>query len=121
MVKTILIADDDADVRGLVTEILQNAGHRVCAVNDGGQVLAAADRVQPDLIILDWVMPTTTGLEACMELRALSRFTEIPIVFLTGRDLPLEMGLGFAAGADEYLPKPFRPADLRKLVDELLY
>jgi len=108
----ILVGDDDADSRRLVSASLVWAGFRVCEAETGNEALAAAQREQPALVILDVGLPVVSGYMVCRELR--DRYGEgLPIIFLSGeRTDPLDRVAGLLVGADDYLVKPFSPDEL---------
>jgi two-component system, OmpR family, response regulator len=106
----IIVAEDDAEIRSLVADYLRKNGFRV-DVADGGAALdrhlAAAG--EPDLIVLDVMMPGEDGLAICRRLRASSR---VPILMLTAKSDDIDRIIGLEMGADDYLPKPFNPREL---------
>lgn len=106
MTETILTIDDDPDIRDLMSLALQEAGYRVVGASDGPGGIAAYHAHQPDLIVLDIGLGAMDGLEVCRQLRAVST---TPIVFVTSRAEEVDQLVGFAAGADDYLTKPFSP------------
>lgn len=106
----IVVVEDDAEIRMLLKDYLQRQGLRVDAA-DGG---AALDRLisefgEPDLIVLDIMMPGEDGLSICRRLRATSR---VPIIMLTARGEDVDRIVGLEIGADDYLAKPFNPREL---------
>ncbi|MFE5210343.1 SpoIIE family protein phosphatase [Streptomyces sp. NPDC056600] len=108
----VLVADDNADMRGYLTRLLTGAGYRVRAVGDGVEALEAARAVQPDLIVGDVMMPRMDGLAMVGALRADSRTASVPVLLLSaraGQEASIE---GLEAGADDYLVKPFAAAEL---------
>jgi len=116
----ILVADDDADIRLLVVMRLQHSGHEVTGVPDGRAALDACRESGPDLVVLDVMMPGMDGLEACRELRAHPTTAKTPVILLTARAQTADVEAGLAAGADDYVTKPFSPRDLAERVDSLL-
>jgi two-component system response regulator MprA len=108
---TILIAEDDRQVREALERILRFEGYGVVSVNDGAAALGAIDEHHPDAVILDVMMPLVDGLSACRRLRA--RGDRTPVLMLTARDEVTDRVAGLDAGADDYLAKPFS-------LDELL-
>ena len=108
---TILVAEDDKQVRESLIRVLEFEGYRVVAVNDGAQALEAYDESSPDLCLLDVMMPMVDGLDVCRRLRA--RGERVPILCLTARVEISDRVAGLDAGADDYLAKPFA-------LDELL-
>lgn len=109
---TVLVADDDADIRELVAFKLREEGHDVHAVADGEAALRTIDEVTPDLVLLDVMMPRRTGLEVCEELRSSPRTAAIPVILLTSRAQEADVEQGFTSGADDYIVKPFSPREL---------
>jgi DNA-binding response OmpR family regulator len=118
MPATILVAEDQADIRDLIVLNLRNAGYAVQAVADGLEALASQAEKASDLLILDLMMPGLDGLEVCKALRAKGRAT--PILMLTAKSTELDRVLGLELGADDYLTKPFSLAELLARVKALL-
>ncbi|HEV7913235.1 MAG TPA: response regulator transcription factor, partial [Albitalea sp.] len=118
MPSTILVAEDQADIRDLIVMNLRNAGYAVSAVADGPSALSAQLDEARDLLILDLRMPGLDGLEVCKALRSRGRST--PILMLTAKSTELDRVLGLELGADDYLTKPFSLAELLARVKALL-
>ena len=118
MPSTILVVDDSEVVLTLVELDLKEAGYRVALARDGRSGLKIARQVNPDLIILDVQMPEMDGYEACRQLR--KSFAHIPIIMLTSLSNLSNMRAGYAAGADDYITKPFKPLELRMRIESLL-
>lgn len=116
----ILIAEDERDIRELVTFTLQFGGHEVIAVTNGEEAVEAARKDPPELILLDVRMPRMTGYEACRRLKSDPTLRHIPVVFLSAKGQELEVQTGLEAGAAEYILKPFSPDQLNKRITELL-
>jgi CheY-like chemotaxis protein len=116
----IIIAEDERDIRDLIAFTLRYAGHEVVTVDNGEDAVASAQLEMPDLIILDVRMPRMTGYEACQKIKADPRTHAIPVVFLSAKGQDAEIRTGLAAGATEYLLKPFAPTDLVEKVRQLL-
>ena len=108
-VRTVLLVDDDPNLREVARYALSQAGFRVEEAANGRDALAAARARPPDLIVLDVRMPEMDGLEVCRELRKTSR---VPIVFLSSADEEIDRVLGLELGGDDYLGKPFSPREL---------
>lgn len=106
----ILIADDDQGVRESLRRSLIFNGYTVVLAEDGAEALKMIETEQPDLAILDVMMPKQSGLEVCRELR--SHGDDLPILILTARDTVSERVAGLDAGADDYVPKPFALEEL---------
>jgi two-component system OmpR family response regulator len=105
----VLVVDDDPHLREVVSYALQRDGFSVRTVRDGREALAEVDRLPPDLVVLDVMMPELDGLEVCKRLRARGR---LPIVFLSSRDEEVDRVLGLELGGDDYITKPFSTREL---------
>jgi len=105
----ILIVDDDAEIRNLLRDYLQQNGYRALAVADGRYMRHSLEENQIDLIVLDLMLPGEDGLSLCRNLRARS---DIPVIMLTARGEETDRIIGLEMGADDYLPKPFNPREL---------
>lgn len=116
MERKILLADDDPEIRGVVRILLESEGYQVVEASDGAQAVSAADGTV-DLIILDVMMPACDGYSACMEIRKKST---APILFLTAKTQDSDKTMGFSAGGDDYLAKPFSFPELVSRVKALL-
>ena len=116
----ILVADDDQDLNDLVTMKLEAAGHEVVSVVDGENALSRAISDKPDLIVLDWMLPRRNGLEVCREVRSDPGLSGTRILMLTARAQEVDVERAFAAGAEEYITKPFSPRELVLRVTALL-
>jgi DNA-binding response OmpR family regulator len=117
----VLVADDDPDIRELVRFKLEQGGHEVTTVADGDAALEAARANGPyALILLDVMMPRRTGIEVCEALRADPTMRAVPILLLTAKAQEADVERGFAAGADDYIVKPFSPRELSSRVTAAL-
>jgi CheY-like chemotaxis protein len=116
----ILIAEDERDIRDLVTFTLRFAGHEVVAAANGEEAVQLALKEIPELIMMDVRMPKMTGYEACRLIKAEPTLQHIPVVFLSAKGQENEVKTGILAGASEYLLKPFAPDQLTKKVAEIL-
>jgi DNA-binding response OmpR family regulator len=117
---TVLLAEDDADIRFLVTFKLERAGHEVRGFGDGVSALADAREHPPDLAVLDVMMPGMSGLDVCRELRRDPATAAVPVIFLSACAEQADIAAGFAAGADDYIVKPFSPREFATRVSALL-
>lgn len=117
---TIVIAEDDRDIRLLLVDKLRRSGLEVSAADDGLAALKAIREQLPDIAILDVQMPHLSGIEVCREVRADPRTADLPIIMLTARARPQDLDLAFAAGADDYVVKPFSPRQLLTRVETIL-
>jgi two-component system phosphate regulon response regulator PhoB len=119
-VVSVLVVDDDRDIRDLLVFKLRQVGFDVFAEADGEAGLAAAIEVRPDVVVVDWMMPKLTGLEVCQQLRAHDDVRSVGIILLTARAQEVDVSRGFAAGADDYVVKPFSPRELVDRIQALL-
>lgn len=120
MANRILAVDDNHVNLKVVSATLQHAGYEVITAEDGPSALESANKNQPDLIILDVMMPDMDGYEVCRRLRKDPKTQQIPVIMLTAHDSLDEKLKGFEAGADDYLTKPFQPVELQARVKVLL-
>jgi DNA-binding response OmpR family regulator len=113
----ILVVEDEATLRSTVAYNLNKAGHEVRTAGDGEQALALAAAEQPDLVVLDIMLPVMDGFEVCRQLRQRS---SVPVIFLTARDDEIDRVVGLEIGGDDYLTKPFSMRELLARVKALL-
>ena len=109
MSASILIAEDDGDIRGLLRLYLESEGYRVLEVDNGARALELAREESPDMAILDVMMPELNGYELT---RALRKFSDIPILILSAKSQDSDKILGLNLGADDYIAKPFNPVEI---------
>ena len=114
----ILIADDERDICEAVRKIVERAGHTCFSVYDGALALEAFEREQPDLVILDVMMPEVNGFDLCRSLR--ERNAHVPIIMLSAKSDIVDKSVGFAAGCDDYVAKPFNSQELSMRIEALL-
>lgn len=117
MAARILVVDDEPPIVDVLTYNLQRAGYEVMVARDGLEALAAARREQPDLVVLDLMLPGMDGLEVC---RTLRRECTVPIVMLTALDAEVDRVVGLELGADDYVVKPFSVRELVARVKNIL-
>jgi two-component system phosphate regulon response regulator PhoB len=115
---SILIADDAPSVRKLLRLILEPA-HLVIEAGDGDQALRQLVDHRPDVAILDVTMPARTGLDVCRQIRQDPRLAGTGVIVITANGTPTDRAAALAAGADHFLPKPFSPASIVRLVEEV--
>jgi DNA-binding response OmpR family regulator len=108
----ILAVDDEPHILKLVSFSLSSKGFDVIEASDGLTAVEIAEREQPDLILLDVMMPVLDGYEACRRLKANPATREIPVVMLSAKSQKAEQAIGLEAGALDYICKPFTPKDL---------
>jgi DNA-binding response OmpR family regulator len=110
----VLVVDDEADIRGLLRDLLERAGHRVVEAPDGREGVRLFHAEQPDLVILDVSMPGFDGWQTLERIRELS---SVPVLMLTARTQEMDKVRGLRAGADDYITKPFGRQELLARVD----
>lgn len=108
----ILVVDDDASIRDVVSEFLEEQGFGVETAANGATALEIATKGPPDLIVLDVEMPDMTGYEVCQAIKKIPSLANVPVIMLTALAGENDEVVGFESGADDYVPKPFRPARL---------
>jgi two-component system, OmpR family, response regulator VanR len=106
MPTTILVVDDDCDIRNLLELYLRNEGYQVLHATNGGESLQIVKKQKLDLVLLDIMMPEMDGLETCVEIR---KNHQMPIIMLTANANDLQVIQGLSMGADDYVTKPFQP------------
>jgi DNA-binding response OmpR family regulator len=118
--RRILIADDDPDSRIVVASVISILGHSPVVVNGGGEAIEECERELPDLAIVDYMMPSLTGIEMCHKLKTIPGGELVPILMLTARDSMQDKISALEEGVDDYLTKPFNYQELRARVKALL-
>lgn len=116
----ILVVDDEQDILELISYNLTREGYQVFTVSNGKAAISKAKEVNPDLIILDVMMPVMDGIEACRVMRAMPEFKQTFIVFLTARSEEYSEIAGFHVGADDYIAKPIKPRALMSRINAIL-
>lgn len=116
----ILIVDDDRGTTKLLEFMLSKEGYDVASVNSGGETLPTALAYNPNLILLDLMMPNVDGFEVCKDLRAESQFAHIPIVFFTSVSDVDKKVAAFGSGANDYIVKPIHPQELKLRIKALI-
>jgi DNA-binding response OmpR family regulator len=107
--QTILVVDDDRNIRKLLTAYLQNEGFDVVEAKDGNIALAQLNKREPSIVIVDFMMPGLKGWQVCREIK---KIKNIPVIIITACDDETTKILSFDAGADDFLTKPFNPMEL---------
>lgn len=116
----ILLVDDEPDILEIVGFHLQKVGYQIFKAKDGNEAVEKAKALEPQLILLDIMMPNMDGIEACEKIRAIKGLENILIVFFTARGEDYSQVAGFDAGADDYITKPIKPKVLISKVKALL-
>jgi len=107
--KKILVVDDESAILQTLRFNLERSGYAVVTASDGRSAIAMAQREQPDLVVLDIMLPVLDGIEACKEIR---KFSSVPIIMLTAKDRVPDRVAGLDVGADDYVVKPFSTEEL---------
>lgn len=105
----ILVVDDDPAIAEMLTMVLDREGFECVVVGDGLEAVRAAEAEEPDLILLDLMLPGLGGVDVC---RAVREKSSVPIIMLTAKTDTVDVVLGLESGADDYVPKPFKPKEL---------
>ena len=113
----VAIVEDEPELAALVADYARAAGYEPALFDDGAQALAAFRDAQPDLVVLDLMLPGLDGLSVCRALRA---FSQVPVIMVTARVEEIDRLLGLEAGADDYLCKPFSPRELMARIKAIL-
>jgi two-component system, OmpR family, response regulator ResD len=117
--RTVLVVDDEPTITEVVARYLQRAGYRTALAADGAEALAAASEQRPDLVVLDLMLPKMGGLEVMRRLREHDQ-PRLPIILLTAKGEETDRITGLQLGADDYVVKPFSPAELVARIDAVL-
>ncbi|MCP4417398.1 MAG: response regulator [Chloroflexi bacterium] len=120
MRKTILLVDDEPNLRYLLRQMLEIGNYEVIEAKDGFDALEKLEEFIPDIMILDVMMPNMDGVTLCKKLRASLKFSKLPIIMLSGKTQHKAVQEGLAAGANQYLCKPITIRELIQNVRELL-
>ena len=115
--RTVVVVEDEATIAAAVAARLRSEGFRVETAGDGPSGIDLCDRVRPDLVVLDLMLPGLDGLEVC---RRVQRDRSVPVLMLTARDSETDVLVGLALGADDYMTKPFSPRELVARVHAIL-
>ena len=108
--KKILLVDDESDILDFLSYNLRSADYTVKIANNGEEGIAIANEYEPDLILLDMMMPEMDGIETCEKIRENEKLKGVLIAFLTARGEDYSQIAGFEAGADDYIEKPIKPS-----------
>lgn len=120
MKPNILVVEDDAALAELLRYNLERDGYTVTMTADGEEALMIASEVKPDVIILDWMVPSLSGIEVCRRLRRQADMASVPILMLTARAEEADRVRGLDTGADDYITKPFSPRELSARIKAVL-
>jgi DNA-binding response OmpR family regulator len=119
-VETVVVAEDDPNIAGLLDLYLRQAGYRVLLASDGERALELVASAEPVLLVLDIGLPGIDGLEVCRQVRSRPATATLPVLMVTARDDEIDRVLGLELGADDYVTKPFSPREVVARVRALL-
>lgn len=108
----VLVVEDEPALVTLLRYNFEAAGYEVATALDGDEALTAIAERRPDLVVLDWMLPSTSGLEVCRQIRRKAETRDVPVIMLTARGEEADRVRGLDSGADDYVTKPFSPAEL---------
>lgn len=119
--KSILVIDDNDDIRGLLSLVLQKEGYEVLEAAGGSEALIKINESKPDLILLDVMMPGLSGLEVLATIRESreKKISQVPVIMITAKSTIDDIDAAIELGANSYIVKPFRPANLVEKVSEI--
>ena len=120
MTANILLVEDEPAIQELLAFNVAQCGYNAIKASDAAEAMAHINRALPDLILLDWMLPGTSGIEIARRLRADARTRNIPIIMLTARGDERDKVLGLESGADDYMTKPFSPRELMARIRAVL-
>ncbi len=118
--KRLLIVEDDRPIADLLKHHFTAAGYTVISTADGDEALILIDEIKPDLVLLDWMIEGTSGLEVCRRLRKSPQTARLPVIMLTARGDEEDRVRGLETGADDFVAKPFSPKELVARANALL-
>lgn len=118
--KTVLLVEDEDNIALALEHLIERQGYRLSRVADGDAAMAAISEVRPDLVVLDVMLPGSSGYEVCQSIRRDSSLSGIKILMMTARGGEVERRKGLALGADAFLTKPFATSDLTDQINDLL-
>ena len=121
MVKKILIVDDEPSITVPLTFLMEQNHFKVMVVHTGEDALNAIDHFQPDLVLLDVMLPTIDGFQVCQDLKSNPKCTTTKVIFLSAMTRDIDLAKGNTLGADAYITKPFSNADVVKQIIDLLF
>ncbi len=116
----VLVVEDEAPLVTLLRYNLEKSGFRVDEAGDGGEALARINEAMPDIVLLDWMLPTMSGIEVCRQLRRKPSTRHLPVIMITARAEDQDTVRGLETGADDYITKPFSPEALIARIRALL-
>ncbi|HMA77163.1 MAG TPA: response regulator [Candidatus Krumholzibacteriaceae bacterium] len=119
--RKVLVVDDEANITQILEFSIEAEGYQVVSASNGEEAIEKARKEQPNLIILDIMMPKVDGYEACRALKSNPLTKKIPVILLTAKGREIDKRLGYEVGATDYIVKPFSPSKLIEKVNQYLY
>ncbi|MCD6379348.1 response regulator [bacterium] len=119
--RKVLVVDDEENITQILEFSIAAEGYEVVTASNGEEAIEKARKEQPNLIILDIMMPKVDGYEACRVIKSNPLTKKIPVILLTAKGREIDKRLGFEVGADDYIVKPFSPSKLIEKINEYLY
>lgn len=116
----VLIADDEEDIKVILSMYLENSGYEVATAYDGLNAVELVGELKPDVILMDIMMPVINGIEVTKQLKAKEETKDIPVIMLTAAAQSGMVEKALAAGACDYISKPFEPRDVKAVIDRVL-
>ncbi|MFN5382816.1 MAG: response regulator [Alphaproteobacteria bacterium] len=117
---SIMVVEDEESITAIIKYNLKKAGYLVTSTNDGSEAVALCQQYNPDLILLDWMLPGLSGIEICRIIRATPEISNIPIIMISARNEEIDKVMGLDRGADDYISKPFSPNELLARIKAVL-
>src|SRR5471032_1146301 len=108
----VLVVEDEAAIATMLRYNLEKQGYRVAEAADGQEALTRIQEQQPDIVLLDWMLPLMSGIEVCRQIRRKPATRDLPVIMVTARTEDQDAVRGLNAGADDYVSKPFSPTEL---------
>ncbi|MBO0333676.1 phosphate regulon transcriptional regulator PhoB [Sneathiella sp. CAU 1612] len=116
----ILVVEDEPAMVELLRYNLESEGFQVASAHDGEEAMLAIEEEQPDMLLLDWMLPKVSGIEICRRLRRDQKYSNLPVIMITARGEEADRVRGLDVGADDYVSKPFSPAELMARIRAVL-
>lgn len=117
---SILVVEDEESIASIIRYNLEKEGYLVIPCGDGAEAVKLAQQHKPDLILLDWMLPSLSGIEVCRIIRSSPEISNVPIIMISARDEEMDKVMGLERGADDYLSKPFSPKELIARINAVL-
>jgi twitching motility two-component system response regulator PilH len=118
--REVLVVEDSLTQRQIISDLLQNIGLKVTIARDGVEALERLEKLSPDLIVLDIVMPRMNGYEVCRRLKSDPKTKDVPVILCSSKGEQFDRYWGLKQGADAYVVKPFQPQELLATIKNLL-